>query len=113
MNLLISARMHRSSHTSFKHLVSDIRTRTHTYIRYIYIYVYIYTFSHPSCTCPNTLLLSLAEVVAEVVVARRFGNDGRAVGDGDVLKVQEAELNLHREEDLQLAAHGFTTHLPA
>lgn len=76
---------------------------------------YIYTFTHPSSTPANahTLLFSLAEVVAEVVVARWFGDDRRTVWDGNVLEVQKAELNLHREEDLQLAAHGFTTHLPA
>ncbi|TNN68247.1 hypothetical protein EYF80_021569 [Liparis tanakae] len=56
---------------------------------------------------------SIHQLVAEVVVARRFGDDRRDVGDGNVRKVQEAELNLHREQDLQLAAHRFTAHLPA
>lgn len=92
------------SHHTHTPLISD--THTHTYI---------YTFTRSSCTPANahTLLLRLAEVVAEVVVARWFGDDWRSVGDGDILKVQEAELNLHREQDIQLAAHGFTTHLPA
>lgn len=66
---------------------------------------------------PNTgssrLLLRLAEVIAEVVVARWFGDNGGALWDGYVLQVQEAELNLHRQEDLQLAAHGLTAHVPA
>lgn len=59
------------------------------------------------------LLLRLAEVVAEVVVARRFRDDGGTVRDGNVLQVQEAEFNLHGEEDLQLASHRLTAHVPA
>lgn len=80
-------------------------SHTHTYL-------HIHTPSLHFSPC-NALLLRLAEVVAEVVVARRFGDDWRAVWDGNVLQVQEAELDLHGEEDLQLAAHGFTAHLPA
>lgn len=78
-------------------------------------HIYIYTFTHPSCTPADAhaLLLSLTEVIAEVVVARWFWDDWRALGNGNVLEVQEAELNLHRQEDLQLAAHGFTAHLSA
>lgn len=72
-----------------------------------------YLHSHSSWLRPlAALLLRLAEVVAEVVVARRFGNGGSAVRDGNVLQVQEAELDLHGQEDLQLAAHGFAAHLP-
>lgn len=78
---------HVSSHHAHKH--------THTHSR-------IFTHSH---TDAHALLLRLAEVVAEVVVARWFGDDWRVVWDGDVLQVQETELNLHGEEDLQLAAH--------
>lgn len=59
---------------------------------------HIYTFTLP-------LLLRLAEVVAEVVIARRFRDDGSSVRDRNVLQVQEAELNLHGEEDVQLAVH--------
>jgi len=88
--------MHKSNLNTHAPLISD----THTHI-----------FTHSRV--PVALLLRLAEVVAEVVVARRFGDDRRDVGDGNVRKVQEAELNLHREQDLQLAAHRFTTHLPA
>ena len=80
-------------------------THTHTHTHLLYTHTYIYLHIH-------TLLLRLAEVVAEVVVARRFGDDRRAVGDGNVLQVQEAELNLHGEQDLQLAAHGLAAHLP-
>lgn len=86
------------------------QTYTHTH-KHALTHIYIYTFIHPANA--YTLLLGLAEVVAEVVVARWFGYDRRAVGDRDVLEVQEAELDLHRKEDLQLTAHGFTTHLPA
>lgn len=88
----------------------SLHTHTHTHI---------FTHSHtlaalqPPPPCNALLLLRLAEVVAEVVVARWFGDDRRAVRDGDILQVQEAELDLHGEEDLQLAAHGFTAHLPA
>lgn len=60
-----------------------------------------------------SLLLSLAEVVAEVEVARWFGDDRGAVWDGHVFQVQEAELDFHREEDLQLAVHGLAAHLPS
>ncbi len=60
-----------------------------------------------------TLLLSLTEVVAEIVVAWWFGDHWCAVGNGNVFEVQEAKLNFHREEDLQLTAHGFTAHLSA
>lgn len=84
------------------------RTQTHTHTL---THTDIYTFT--SHTGAHTLLLRLAEVVAEVVVARWFGDDWRVVWDGDVLQVQEAELNLHGEEDLQLAAHRFTCHLAA
>lgn len=95
---------------------SDLTTHTHThasYFRHTYTHTYIFTHSHILVALQRTLLLSLAEVVTEVVVARWFGDDRRAVRDGDVLEVQETELDLHGEEDLQLAAHGFTTHLPA
>lgn len=70
-------------------------------------------YLHIHTPVTHCLLLCLAEVVAEVVVARRFGDDRRAVRDGDVLQVQEAELDLHGEEDLQLAAHGLAGHLAA
>lgn len=59
------------------------------------------------------LLLCLAEVIAEVEVARWFGNDWSAVWDGHILQVQEAELNFHGEEDLQLAVHGLAAHVPS
>lgn len=84
-------------------------TRTDTHI-FTHPHIPVSTCAH---THSHTLLLSLAEVVAEVVVARRFGDDGRGVGDGDVLQVQEAELDLHGEEDLQLAAHRLAAHLAA
>lgn len=60
-----------------------------------------------------SLLLRLAEVVAEVEVARWFGDDRGAVWDGHVLQVQEAELDFHGEEDLQLAVHGLAAHVPS
>lgn len=78
-------------------------------------HAHIYTVTHLRyvTVCASYLLLGVAEVIAEVVVAWQFGNDWGVVRYGDVLEVQEAELNLHREENLQLAAHGFTTHVPA
>lgn len=78
-----------------------VRAQKHTH--------YLHVHASPGSAA---LLLRLAEVVAEVVVAGRFGNDGSAVGNGNVLQVQEAELYLHRQEDLQLAAHGLAAHLP-
>lgn len=92
----------------YPHLLFQTHTNTHTH-------TYIYTVTHPSHIqpCAPTLLLSVAEVIAEVVVAWRFGDNWRIVRYGDILQVQEAQLNLHREEDLQLTAHGFTTHVPA
>lgn len=80
----------------------------HTCTIFSHTHNFFFTLSHVLVALqPNahTLLLRLAEVVAEVVVARRFGDGRRALGDGNVLQVQEAELNLHREQDLQLAAH--------
>ena len=60
-----------------------------------------------------TLLLSLAEVVTEVKVARGVGHGRGSVWDRHVLQVQEAQLDLHGEEDLQLTAHALTAHVPA
>lgn len=78
-------------------------------------FTHIYTITHGNNppACAYTLLLSVAEVVAEIEVAWRFGDSRRIVWYGYVLQVQEPQLNLHREEDLQLAAHGFTAHLSA
>lgn len=59
------------------------------------------------------LLLIVAEVIAEVVVARRFGDGWSTVRDRNVLEIKETELDFHREEDLQLTAHVFAIHLPA
>lgn len=59
------------------------------------------------------LLLSVAEVIAEVVVAWRFGDGWSTVWDRNVLKIEETELDFHGEEDLQLTAHGLAIHLPA
>lgn len=83
----------------------QLSPHTHTHTAHI--------FTHSHILLAHALLFSLAEVVAEVVVARWFGDDRRTVWDGNVFEVQKTELNLHREEDLQLAAHGFTAHLPA
>lgn len=58
-------------------------------------------------------MLSLAEVVAEVIIAWRFWDDWGTVRYRNVFEVQEAEFNLHRQQDFQLAAHGFAAHLPA
>lgn len=46
------------------------------------------------------LLFSLAEVVAEVEVAGRFGDWRGRVWDRDIFQVQEAELDFHRKENL-------------
>lgn len=84
------------------------RTRAHTRAKKKYLHIHT-----PITHTTHALLLRLTEVVAEVVVAGRFGDDRRAVRDGNVLQVQEAELDLHGEEDLQLAAHGLARHLAA
>lgn len=53
------------------------------------------------CTLMGLVLLfSLAEVVAEVEVAGRFGDWRGRVWDRDVFQVQEAELDFHRKENL-------------
>lgn len=57
------------------------------------------------------LVLCLAEVIAEVKIAGGFGDRRGRVRNGDVLQVQEAELDLHGEENLQLTAHGLAAHL--
>lgn len=74
----------------------------------------------PSSTAPcwlgrgaALLLLGLAEVVAEVEVAGGVGHGGGLVGDGHVLQVQQTQLDLHGEQDLQLAAHALAAHVPA
>lgn len=60
-----------------------------------------------------TLLLGLTEVVAEVEVARWVGHGRGLVGDGHVLQVQQAQLDLHGEQDLQFTAHALAAHVPA
>lgn len=53
------------------------------------------------CTLTGLVLLfSLAEVVAEVEVAGRFGDWWGRVWNRDIFQVQEAELDFHREENL-------------
>lgn len=59
------------------------------------------------------LLLSLAEVVTEVEVAWGVGHGWGLVRDGHILQVQQAELDLHGEQDLQLTAHALAAHVPA
>lgn len=86
-------------------LKEEVRKNTHTHT-----YLHVHTHSSESA---SSLLLRLAEVVAEVEVAGRFGDERRAVRDGHVLQVQEAELDFHGEEDLQLAVHGLAAHLPS
>lgn len=57
----------------------QITPRTHVLFQ---THTHIFTHSHM-----HALLLSLAEVVAEVEVARRFGDDRGAVGYGNILQV--------------------------
>lgn len=79
-------------------------------------HTHIFTHSHTLAAVQPIhmmLLLSVAEVIAEVVVARRFGDGWSIVWDRNVLEIKETELDFHREEDLQLTAHGFAIHLPA
>lgn len=54
-----------------------------------------------------------AVVVGEVVRARLFGNWRRGFGDGDVLQIEEAELHLHADECIQVAACKVAPHLSA
>lgn len=91
----------RSHHT----LMFQTHTHSRSKITYSHFLGALSVTAHAS-------LLGLAEVVAEVVVAGWFGDDRCTVRNGNVLQIQEAELNLHREEDLQLTAHGLTAHLP-
>lgn len=63
---------------------------------------YIYTHTHTSTV-----------VVGEVVRARLFGNWRRGFRDGDVLQIEEAELHLHADECIQVAACQVAAHLPA
>lgn len=62
-------------------------------------------------TSTYMLLFGLAKVVAEVKVAGRFGNGRGRVWDRHVLQIQEAELDFHRKENVQFAAHAFAAHL--
>lgn len=54
-----------------------------------------------------------AVVVGEVVRAGLLGHRGRSFRDGDVLKVEEAELHLHADQSVQIAARQVAAHLSA
>lgn len=64
-----------------------------------------------SYTCTHTH--TSAVVVGEVVRARLFGNWRRGFRDGDVLQIEEAELHLHADECIQVAACQVAPHLSA
>lgn len=83
------------------------RSLSHTHSR-----AHTHTYLHTHALL-RSLLLRLAEVVAEVEVAGWLGDERGALRDGHVLQVQEAELDFHGEEDLQLAVHGLAAHLPS
>lgn len=73
---ILSARMH----------TSQWHARTHTRAKK-YLHIHTPIMLTRSLARSHALLLRLTEVVVEVVVGRRFGDDRRAVRDGDVLQV--------------------------
>lgn len=64
------------------------------------------TLPKPSHRTPSAI------IVGEIVGAGLLWHGGRGLGNGDVLQVQEAELHLHADECVKVAACEVAAHLP-